>query len=86
MGDRQPAAGVGLHQREGRARHLQAVIVENRPDQRPRQRCLAGAEPAGEPDHVARPKDRGEVLGEARRRRFVGEVDCQERPGHGRKD
>ena len=66
MGDGQPAGGIGLHQREGRARHLQAGIVGKRADERAGEGGLAGAEAAGERDHVAGAEDRRHVLGECR--------------------
>ena len=77
----QPAGGIGLHEREGRARHLQPGIVGKRPDQRPREGRLAGAERPGERDEVAGLQRRGDVLGERHGRRLVGEVDGE---GEGR--
>ena len=44
---------VGLDEREGRARHLEVRIAGERPDHRPRQRRLAGPEPARQRDEIA---------------------------------
>ena len=73
VGDCQAAGGIGLYQREGRARHLERRVVGERAQQRPRQRRLAGAEIALEAHHVARRQRHGDVLGEADGRRLVGQ-------------
>jgi hypothetical protein len=52
MVDREPRL-VSLHQREGRARHLQFRIPGKRPDQAARQGRLARAEVALERQHIA---------------------------------
>ena len=44
---------VALHQREGRARHVERLVVGERADQRARKRRLAGAEVARKRQHVA---------------------------------
>ena len=75
MGDGQPAAGIGLDQREGRARHFQRGIVGERADEGAGEGGLAGAEPAGERHDVARREAGGDVLGEGGGRRLVGQVD-----------
>ena len=52
---------VGLHQREGRARHLDRRIVREVADERAREHGLAGAEVARERDQVARLQRIGDV-------------------------
>ncbi len=68
---------VGLHQREGRARHFEGRVVGQRPDQRPGQRRLAGAEIALQRQHVAGAQRHGEILAEPCGRGLVGEETLQ---------
>ena len=71
----EPRQHVGLHQGEGRTRHLQRGIFGEMADQRARERGLAGAEVARERDQVARLQHRRDVDGEALRRALVRERD-----------
>ena len=66
---------IGLHQREGRARHVERLVVRKMPDQRARERGLAGAEVARQRDEIARLEDRREVDREPARRELVREHD-----------
>ncbi len=77
MADGQPAAHIGLHQREGRTRHLQAGVVGKRPDEGAGEGGLAGAKPARERNRVAGGEDRRHVFGKSVCRRFVGEGERQ---------
>ena len=61
MHDRKLRQVVGLHQREGRARHLDRRIARQIADKRPREHRLAGAEVARERDEVARLQCVGDV-------------------------
>ena len=56
---------VGLHQREGRARHLDGLVAREIADQRAREHGLAGAEVARERDEVAGLQRIGDVDHEA---------------------
>ena len=74
MDRRQPALLVGLHQREGRARHFDGALIMKGRDQPAGERRLAAAEIAGEQDDVARPGDQRQLVAERQRRRFVRQV------------
>ena len=75
MGDRQSRQRIGLNQREGRARHLDARVVGDGADEGAGEGGLAGAEIAVERDHVAGGERRRHILGEGGGRRLVGEGD-----------
>jgi len=66
---------VGLHQREGRARHVERVVARQMPDQRARERGLTRAEVARERDEVAGLEDRGDIGREPARRPLIREHD-----------
>ena len=66
---------VGLHQREGRARHLDRGIVGEMADQRARERGLAGAEIARQRDEIAGLEHGRDVDREALRRALVRKHD-----------
>ena len=53
MHHREPRQLVDLHQREGRARHLDGLVAGEVADHRAREGGLAGAEVAGKGEHVA---------------------------------
>ena len=73
---------IGLHQGEGRARHLDLRTAGEMGDHGAHQRGLAGAEAAGQRDEVAGRQQVREVDGETPRRVLVGERDCEgRRPG-----
>ena len=61
MHQRKPRQLVGLHQREGRARHLDRLVVGEIADQRAGERGLAGAEIARQRDQVAGLERGGDV-------------------------
>ena len=69
MHERETRQLVGLHQREGRARHLDAVVAGEIADQRARERGLAGAEIAGQRHQVAGLERSGDVHRRSRTRR-----------------
>ncbi len=86
---REPRQVVGLHQRERRARHLQARVAGELTDQRARKRGLADAEIARERNHVAGRQGVGKVgrqpagrrLARQHPLRFQGDADrAQHRP------
>ena len=56
-----PRQLVGLHEREGRARHLGGFVLGEVTDQGAREGGLAGAEIARQRDHVAGPQRIGDV-------------------------
>ena len=73
--DAEAAALVGLHQREGRRRHLEAGVGHQRADDRAGEGGLARTEVAREQDQVAGPQDRREPCAESCGRGVVGEDD-----------
>ena len=77
---------VGLDQREGRAWDLERLVAGERPDDRARERRLAGAELARQRDDVAGLQLAGEEAREAMRRGFVRQrhVPCGRRSGRAR--
>ena len=74
---------VALHQREGRAGDLLALVAGERMDHRPGERRLAGAELAAQCEQIATPRDERQVLAEADKLRLgdivygVGNGDCR---------
>ena len=81
MRDRQPCL-IGLHEREGRARHVERGVAGQRPHQRARQRGLAGAEIALQRDDVAGTKRGGDVLAEQRGRFLIRQDAFDRRHEH----
>jgi len=75
------AGRVGLDEREGRARHLEAGIARQFADDRPGEGRLAVAEPPREGHPVPRQQDLAEEQAEILRGRLVGQ---HEFPGGGR--
>jgi hypothetical protein len=75
MHDGEARQRIGLHQREGRARHVERVIGGKMPDQRTRKRGLARPEIPGECDEVARLEHRRDVGCKPARCLLVGEHD-----------
>ncbi len=77
---------IGLHQREGRARHFHGLVAGEMADQGAREGGLAGAEIAGQRDQVARLDQAGDVGHQAARGLFVGRArrrSCSWRRGKG---
>src|SRR4029077_20738886 len=62
-------------QSEGRARHIECLVAREVPDQRARERGLAGAEIARERDEIAGFQDRCDIGGEPCGRPLVREHD-----------
>ncbi len=74
---------VILHQREGRARHLDRVVAGEVTDQRPRERGLAGAEIAGQRHQIAAVQQSGYLSCEARGIGFAAQRYRKARAGGG---
>ena len=62
--DRRALDVIGLRQRKGRARHVESLVAERRPDNRSRQGRFAGAEIAAQRNHIAPPQIAGDQVAE----------------------
>src|SRR5690606_16562494 len=68
------AERIALHQREGRAGHLQSIIASHGTDDRTRERALAHPKVTMQRDDVSSAEGNCEIFAELKRSRFVGEV------------
>ena len=78
---RTDARVVALHQREGRARHLQRRVAARRAQECARESGLAGAQLALQQDRIPGPRQRGNRGGQSLRGREVGQLDRAGRGG-----
>ncbi|MND37706.1 hypothetical protein D3C80_283980 [compost metagenome] len=64
MRDRNAQLVIGLHEREGRARHFQIGVIGHRTDQRPSKSRFTGAEIARKRHAIARLQRQCQILAE----------------------
>ena len=71
MNEREARKLVGLHQGEGRARHLDRVVGRQLPDESAREGRFAGAQRAGKRHQIAGLERGGDIARETHRRLLV---------------